>query len=74
MPVSKEKFCAARRAAGISLEKAAEVVELSKQGYINREKAPEQFRICELEKLYDALSETAKPILQEAVEEIFLPR
>lgn len=73
MPVQKDKISAARRASDLSLERAAEVVELSKQGYINREKDPDQFRLCELERLYDALTETAKPILREAVTDIFLP-
>lgn len=73
MAISKDKFRAARQASGLSLEKAAETVNLSKQGYINREKLPEQFRISEISKLYNALSETAKPILREAVDDIFLP-
>lgn len=46
---------------------------MSKQGYVNREKRPEQFRLCELAKVYEALSDTAKPILKDAVSDIFLP-
>ena len=45
---------------------------MSKQGYVNREKRPEQFRLCELAKVYEALSDTAKPILKDAVSDIFL--
>ena len=73
MVLSNEKFVAARKASGLSLESAAEKVKLSKQCYINREKNPEQFRLCELAGLYQSLSETAKPILRDAVADIFLP-
>ncbi|MBX9032639.1 hypothetical protein [Gordonibacter massiliensis (ex Traore et al. 2017)] len=71
--ISKDKFVAARKASGLSLESAAEKAEMSKQGYVNREKRPEQFRLCELAKVYEALSDTAKPILKDAVSDIFLP-
>ena len=49
--ISKDKFVAARKASGLSLESAAEKAEMSKQGYVNRE----------------------KPILKDAVSDIFLP-
>lgn len=73
MSIENEKFVAARKAAGMSLEAASEKAKLSKQCYINREKHPEQFRLCELVGVYRSLSDTAKPILRSAVEEIFLP-
>lgn len=73
MPIDPEKVISARKASGLSLESAADAVELSKQGYINREKQPDQFRLCELEGLYKKLNDTARPILAEAVSEIFLP-
>lgn len=73
MGIDAEKFIAARRASGLSIECAAKAVNLSKQCYVNREKQPEQFRLHELANLHDHLSETAKPILREAVSDIFLP-
>ena len=73
MSVENEKFVAARKASGMSLECASEKAKLSKQCYINREKHPEQFRLCELVGVYEELSDTAKPILRSAVEDIFLP-
>ena len=72
MTIRPDKFIAARKASGLTMEKAAELVDLSKPGYISREKKPEQFRLCELSNLYNGLSETAKPILRDAVEQIFL--
>lgn len=73
MTLKKEKFEAARKASGITQEKASELVKLSKQGFINREKEPLQFRLCEIERLYNGMTETAKPILRDAVMDIFLP-
>jgi DNA-binding XRE family transcriptional regulator len=72
MITDKNKFKAARAASGLSLSEASEVVSLSKQCYIAREKTPEQFRLTELEKLYGALDNTGKPILKDAVNQIFL--
>lgn len=72
MTVSNEKFIAARKASSLSLEIAAEKADLSKQCYINREKHPEQFRLCELTGVYEALTDTSKAILREAVSDIFL--
>lgn len=73
MSLVKSKFEAARRASGLTQEKAAELVKLSKQGYINREKEPIHFRLCEIEGLYNGMTDTAKPILRDAVMDIFLP-
>ncbi len=72
MSLECEKFIAARRASGMSLSLAAEKAKLSIQCYINREKHPEQFRLCELMGVYEDLSDTAKPIMRSAVEDIFL--
>lgn len=73
MTISNEKFIAARKASGMSLDYASEKAKLSKQCYINREKHPEQFRLSELAGVYDSMSDTARPILKSAVEDIFLP-
>ena len=73
MTIAKDKFVAARKASGLTLDKASELVGLSTQGYINREKEPCHFRLCELESLYGGMTETARPILREAVMDIFLP-
>lgn len=73
MNVLENKFKAARRASNMTLEKASELAKLSKPGYANREKNPETFRLYELENLYEGMSDIAKPILVEAVNDIFLP-
>lgn len=73
MPDNNNKFRAARNASGMTLDTAAELAHLSKQGYVNREKMPETFRLYELRDLYKGLSDTAKPILVSAVSDIFLP-
>lgn len=68
----ENKFKAARKASDMTIDQASELAKLSKPGYINREKNPESFRLYELENLYQGMSETAKPILVEAVNDIFL--
>lgn len=73
MAIEAEKFIAARKASGLSLENAAELAKMSKVCYINREKHPEQFRLYELKGVYSSLSDTAKPIFRDAVLQIFLP-
>lgn len=73
MALDSEKVSAARRASGITVEKAATICGISKPSYISREKNPSTFRIEELENLYSSMTETAKPILRDAVVDIFLP-
>lgn len=72
MGISNEKFIAARRASGMSIEKAATLANVSKPCYVNREKHPEQFRLCEISAVYKGMTDTAKPIMHDAVQEIFL--
>lgn len=72
MAIDSEKFIAARKASGMTLESASEKAKLSKQCYINREKHPEKFRLCELAGVYGGLSDTARPIFRSAVDDIFL--
>lgn len=66
------KFKAARRASNMTIDEAAELAKLSKQGYINRERMPETFRLYELEAVFNGMSEIAKPLFVEAVNDIFL--
>lgn len=72
MILNKDKFVAARKASNLSIESAAKLVNLSKQGYINHEKDPSMFRLSEIQRLYEGLNNIAKPILQDAVGDIFL--
>lgn len=67
------KFEAARRASGLTQEDAARACGISKATYVNREKTDaDQFRLLELRGLYLALNQTGKPILVDAVQDIFL--
>lgn len=67
-------FAAARKASGLTYDEAASACNLSRAAYFSRENDhPEQFRLCELIGLHRKLSDTAKPILIKAVEDIFLP-
>lgn len=70
---NSNKFRAARRASGMTIEKAAKLANLSVPSYVSREKSPMDFRLCELEGVYSGLSEVAKPIFFSGVTEIFLP-
>ena len=60
-------FSAARRASGLSCESAGKVCGITRVTYSQREIEPKDFRLSELRSLYDALSETAKPILFDAI-------
>ena len=73
MPYEIDKFAAARKASGITIEKAALTCDMSKPCYCSREKDPQQFRLVELKKLYAIMSDTAKPILRDAICDLFLP-
>lgn len=67
------KFESARRASGLTIEQAANACGVSPATYANREKTDcDQFRLAELQRFFSALNESAKPILKEAVEDIFL--
>lgn len=71
MGLDGEKIAAARRASNLTIAKAAEICEISKPCYIQREKNPDMFRMHEIAHLYEALSDTAKPIFREAVSSVF---
>ena len=67
-------FAAARKASGLTYDQAATACNLSRASYFVRENEhPEQFRLCELAGLHCQLTDTAKPILMKAIEDIFLP-
>lgn len=69
-----EKIVAARKASGLTIEQITEAAGLrSKNTYMGRESNPDQFRICELLGMYNAMNDIAKSILLEAIRDIFLP-
>jgi DNA-binding XRE family transcriptional regulator len=72
MAQPKNKFEAARKMSGISLQEMAITCDMSPVTASNREKSPMDFRLCELSALYETMTDSAKPILKEAVDEIFL--
>jgi hypothetical protein len=55
----------------MTIDKAAECAGLSAPTYPLREKNPGSFRLRELKGMYDSMSDTAKPILLEAINEFF---
>lgn len=61
------KFRAARKASDLSLDKAAEFCDVSKPTYVQREQMPGDYRLSELHGLYAGMTETAKPILMDAI-------
>ncbi|MEG1907672.1 MAG: hypothetical protein RR178_09425 [Gordonibacter sp.] len=73
MPKECSKFGAARRASGLTAEKAATICNFTPPTLIEREKNPASWRLGELLLLHDAMTDTAKAILIEAVNDIFLP-
>lgn len=73
MTLESEKFIAARRASGMTIEQAARAGEMSMTTYQLRESNPSKFRLEELKGIYDELNDIAKPIFKEAVCGIFLP-
>lgn len=63
---------AARRASKVTVEEAASVSGLSKVTYLQRERHPDQFRICELMGLYDCLTDLGKRILVDGITNFFV--
>lgn len=63
----EEKFGAARRASSMTCEDAGSACGMSRITYAQRELNPAEFRLSELKSLYRNLSDTAKPILVDAV-------
>ena len=69
--MDQEKFAAARRASGLTVDRAAQVCEVSRPTYTSRERYPLDFRLSELARLYEALDDTGKRLLLEAVNSTF---
>lgn len=65
--MQNELFAAARRASGISCEDAGKTCDISRVTYSQREASPKDFRLSELRSMYQALSDTAKPIWMDAI-------
>lgn len=66
-----EKFAAARRASGLTVEHAAAVCGVSRPTFNARERYPLDYRLSELGALYGALDDTGKRLLREAVNSVF---
>lgn len=64
-------FSAARRASGITVEKAAEACGVSRPTFNARERNPLDFRLSELKLLYSGLDETGRRLLLEAITSVF---
>lgn len=61
-------FESARLASGMTVKDAAVAAGLAEVTYLqNRKKTPEEFRLKELRGMYAQMSETARPILLNAV-------
>lgn len=74
MVLDKDKFSAARRASGLTVAQITEAAGIkSTSTYMAHENGPGQFRLDELAGMYARMSDIAKPILREAVCDIFLP-
>ena len=63
----ENKFRAARKASDMPLEQAAPSCNVSKPTYVQHEQLPGDYRLTELRGLYSSMTETAKPILLDAV-------
>ena len=61
------RFRAARKASDMTFDQAAASCGVSKPTYVQHEGAPEDYRLSEIRGLYKDLSDTAKPILLDAV-------
>lgn len=69
--IDVEKFAAARRASGLTLEDAASICGITRQTYSFRERNPGDFRLQEIEKLSMSLDDSGRKLLMEAVESLF---
>lgn len=66
-----ELFGAARRASGLTVEKAAAACGVSRPTYNERERYPLDFRLGELQLLYQRLDATGRELLVRAVNSAF---
>lgn len=63
----ENRFRAARKASDMTLERAAASCDVSKATYVQHEQMPGDYRLSELRGLYSHMTETARPILLDAV-------
>ena len=63
----ENRFRTARKASDMTLERAAASCDVSKPTYVQHEKMPGDYRLSELRGLYSNMTETARPILLDAV-------
>ena len=61
------RFRAARKASDITLDQAALICSVSKPTYVQHEQMPGDYRLSELKALYASMTDTAKPILIDAI-------
>ena len=60
-------FAAARRASGVTIDRAAEACGVSRPTVVSRERDPGQYRLCELRALYAELDDTGRELLMRGV-------
>ncbi|MBR3326676.1 MAG: hypothetical protein IKG69_07075 [Atopobiaceae bacterium] len=72
MKIDSEGFESARRASGISQEKAASICGISRQTYAVREADPGAYRLADLVGLYEHMNEPGRKLLRDAVGSLFL--
>lgn len=72
MVIDSESFEAARRASGISQEKAASICGISRPTYSLRESNPGEYRLSDLVGLYEQMNEPGRKLLRDAVGSLFL--
>lgn len=72
MTINGEEFASARRAAGISLEKAASICGVTRPTYTLREQNPGDYHLSDLVGLYEHMNEPGRKLLRDAVRSLFL--
>lgn len=68
--IDSEKFAAARRASGLTIEDAAMTCGITRQTYSIRERNAGDFRLQEISKLSSALNDSGKALLKEALNDL----
>lgn len=68
------KFKASVKASGMTLQEASDLAGISKPTMCSRLEEPSQFRLYELESLYNGMEQIGKSLLLEAVNDFFCPR
>lgn len=71
--MAMSKIEVARKASGLTIPRAAEVIGKSERVYREREKDPFTLTFSESQKLYNVLTDDGKSILRSWVAGIFLP-